>query len=169
MKAAPSGLLLTTVYFLRVRPVDLDAVGELLGDLVGDFFAEEDGASLAAGDGLRRARVEDGEGEAAREGLARDLDDEVGLRLVARDDHAPRPKLFALAQRVLDLAAADEGRVRAHEDEARPAQDGRRVNRGRRRGDLVRVVVRVLNGTCGLPPFRALPLQRGRAPLRARR
>src|SRR5215204_3538106 len=134
MKAAP--FLFSTGYFLRVRPIDLDAIGELLGNLVGDFFAEEDGAGLAAGDNLRGARVEDGEGEAARERLARDLDDEVGLRLVARDDHAPRLKLFALAQGVFDLAAADEGRVRTHEDEARPAQDGRWVNCGRRRGDL---------------------------------
>src|SRR5215212_10256870 len=128
-----SHCLPTTVYFLRVRPVDLDAVGELLGDLVGDFFAEEDGAGLAAGNDLGRARVDDGEGEAAREGLASDLDDEVGLRLAARDDHAPRPKLLALAQGVLDLAPADEGRVGVDEDEARPAQDVRRVNRGRRR------------------------------------
>src|SRR5947209_7196726 len=95
----------------RVRSHDLDAVGELFSDLVGDLLAEDHVARLAAGDDFHRARVEDCEGEAARERLARDLDDEVCVRVVARQDHAPRLKLFALAKRVLDLAPADEDRV----------------------------------------------------------
>src|SRR2546423_12592183 len=117
-----SGCLLPPAYCLplsafcllhrRVRPVNLNAVGELLGDLGRDVLAEENGARLAAGDDLHRARVEDGEGEAARERLARNLYDEVCFRVVARQDHAPRLKLLALAQRVFDLALVDEDRVR---------------------------------------------------------
>src|ERR1051325_2435312 len=92
----------------RVGPVDFDAVRKLLGDLVRNLLAEENRAQLAAGDDLHRARVDDREGEAACESFARDLYHEVCVLPAARDDHAPRLKLFALAQRVLYLVRVDE-------------------------------------------------------------
>src|SRR2546423_5392259 len=136
-----SGCLLPSAYCLplsafcllprRVRPVNLNAGGELLGDLVRDVLAEEHRARLAAGDDLHRARVEDGEGEAARERLARNLDEEGCVRVAARQDHAPRLKLLALAQRVFDLSLADEDRVRVDAYEARRPHDRGRVCRAR--------------------------------------
>src|SRR5256714_7737674 len=182
-----SGCLLPSAYCLplsafcllprRVRPVNLNAGGELLGDLVRDVLAEEHRARLAAGDDLHRARVEDGEGEAARERLARNLDEEGCVRVAARQDHAPRLKLLALAQRVFDLSLADEDRVRVDAYEARRPHDRGGVCRARAHDLLPRsaltltltltLVLVFLEGRV-LPLLRLL-LRRLRTALRVRR